>query len=74
VRRNDLNAAVDYRQRAVDRGGESASGVRLALAETIRRRASAEGGRSGSEFRRALGHAQAAVEERRRWDGPAPTG
>jgi hypothetical protein len=74
VRRNDLNAAVDYRQRAVDRGGESASGVRLALAETIRRRASAEGGRSGSEFRRALGHAQAAVEERRRWDGPSADG
>ncbi len=70
TRRDDLNAAVDYRQRAVDRAGDSATGLRLALAETIRRRASAEGG-SNHELRRALGHAQAAVEERRRWDGPS---
>ena len=45
--------------------------MRLALAQTLRRRVSEEGTGSSRELRRALGHAQAATEERRRWDGPS---
>jgi hypothetical protein len=71
VRRGDLNAGVSYRERAVAAAGDQSSVMRLALAETIRRRAAEHGDGSSRELRRALGHAQAAVEERRRWDGPS---
>lgn len=71
LRRGDLNAAVDYRERAAERSGPAGGSAQLALAETIWRRTSAEGGRSPRELRRALRHAQGAVEERRRWDGPS---
>lgn len=71
LRRGDLNAAFAYRERAVDSSGESGSAVRLELARTIWRRTAAEGSRSPRERRRAISHAQAAIEERRRWDGPS---
>jgi hypothetical protein len=71
VRRGDLNAGVSYRERAVAAAGDQSSVMRLALAGTIRRRAAEDGTGSSRELRRALGHAQAAVEERRRWDGPS---
>jgi len=70
VRRNDLNEAVGYRERALQHSRSENSIARLALAQTIWRRACAEGLRSSRDRRQALAHAQAAVEDRRRWDGP----
>lgn len=71
LRRGELHEAVAYHNRAVEFGGESSSKMRLALASTLWRRAASEGGRSTADLRKAVGHAQAAVEERRRWDGPS---
>ncbi|GGM95009.1 hypothetical protein GCM10011609_35660 [Lentzea pudingi] len=71
VRRGDLTAAIAYRQRAVDASSEPHSGIRLELARNIWQRAMREGNHSPQERRRAVGHAQAAVEDRRRWAGPS---
>ncbi|MFD4637389.1 DUF4365 domain-containing protein [Lentzea sp. NPDC058436] len=71
VRRGDLNAAITYRQRAVDTSSEPHSGIRLELARNIWQRAMKEGSHSPQERRRAIAHAQAAVEDRRRWAGPS---
>jgi hypothetical protein len=49
--------------------GHGLSTYRLALAGTLRRRAQSEPGSSGADLRSALGYAQAAVAERRRWNG-----
>ncbi|RAS57881.1 uncharacterized protein DUF4365 [Lentzea atacamensis] len=71
VRRGDLNEAIAYRQRAVNASSEPHSGIRLELARNIWQRAMKEGTHSPQERRRAIGHAQAAVEDRRRWAGPS---
>jgi hypothetical protein len=68
-RRGDLNAAVGFGERAVTSAGDRDTVTRLALARLIQRRALA-GDMSRREFRRAVGYAREAVEERRRWDGP----
>lgn len=70
VRTNDLGAAVDYLERAVQFNPDSSS-MRLALAKAIWRRLTSEGNRSPRDLRAAIGHAQFAVEDRRRWDGPS---
>jgi hypothetical protein len=69
-RRGDLNAAVGFGERAVASAGDRETVTRLALARLIQRRA-LTGGMSRREFRRAVGYAREAVEERRRWDGPS---
>ena len=69
-RRGDLNAAVGFGECAVASAGDRETVTRLALARLIQRRA-LTGGMSRREFRRAVGYAREAVEERRRWDGPS---
>jgi Domain of unknown function (DUF4365) len=69
-RRGDLNAAVGFGERAVASAGDRETVTLLALARLIQRRA-LSGGMSRREFRRAVGYAREAVEERRRWDGPS---
>jgi len=70
ARRGDLDAAVSFSQRAVAGAGDQESALRMELARFIHRRASS-GDMSPAEIRRALQHAQAVIEERRRWDGPS---
>jgi len=69
-RRSDLSPAVEYRQRALRHSVDS-SAMRLALARTLWHRAAAEGDPSPRERRETLGQVQMALEDRRRWDGPA---
>jgi hypothetical protein len=69
VRRNELDLAVEYLQRAVRHG--SGHRMHLALAQTLHRRLSSNGYWSPRDLRAALTHAQAAVEDRRRWAGPS---
>lgn len=71
LRRRKLTEAVTLREQAVAASGDSDSAYRLTLAEALRRRALSEPGNSGADLRRALGYAQAAVAERRRWSGPS---
>jgi hypothetical protein len=71
IRRGDLNSGVGYQERALDRNGDVAGGTRLALAQAIFRRETASTHPSAREHRRAVTHAQAAVEGRRRWHGPS---
>ena len=69
-RRGDLNAAVEFAERAVVSAGDQESASRLALGRLIHRRAAA-GDMSSREFRRALSHAQAVMEDAAR-AGMAP--
>lgn len=71
IRTGDLPAAVAYLERAVRSGGPDDTTMHLLLAEAIWRRAMAEGGGSPRDRREALGYAHAALEDRRRWDGPS---
>jgi hypothetical protein len=71
LRRRDYTRAVSLREQAVTASGDRDSTYRLALAGTLRRRAQSEPGSSGVDLRTALGYAQAAVAERRRWNGPS---
>jgi len=71
LRRRDYTEAVALRQRAVTASGDGDSTYRLALAASLHRRALSEPGSSGADLRSALGYAQAAVTERRRWGGPS---
>jgi hypothetical protein len=69
-RRGDLDAAVSFAERAVASAGDQESALRMELARFINRRA-VSGDMSPREIRRAAQHAQAVIEERRRWDGPS---
>lgn len=69
ARRGDLNAAVSFSERAVA-SADQASALRMELARFIHRRA-VSGDMSPRELRRAIQHARAVIEERRRWDGPS---
>ncbi len=71
LRRREFTEAVTLREQAVAASGDGDSAYRLTLAEALRRRALSEPGNSGADLRRALGYAQAAVAERRRWSGPS---
>lgn len=71
LRRREFTEAVTLREHAVAASGDGDSAYRLTLAEALRRRALSEPGNSGADLRRALGYAQAAVAERRRWSGPS---
>ena len=71
LRRREFTEAVGLREQAVAASGDGDSAYRLTLAEALRRRALSEPGNSGADLRRALGYAQAAVAERRRWSGPS---
>ena len=71
LRRRDFTEAVTLREQAVAASGDGDSTYRLTLAAALRRRALSEPGNSGADLRRALGYAQAAVAERRRWNGPS---
>jgi hypothetical protein len=68
ARGGELNEAVHCAENAVV--DDLDTGTRLTLARMIHRRAITRD-MSRRELRRALGYAQAAVEERRRWDGPS---
>jgi hypothetical protein len=70
ARRGDLDAAVSFSQRAADNAVDQGSALRLELARFIHRRAVSTD-MSPREIRRAVQHAQAVVEDRRRWDGPS---
>lgn len=72
LRRGDLNASIRFRERAVEHSGRAGSGLRLALADSIWRRELADGNRTSEGQRRAVAHIRAAIEQRRRWDGPSP--
>ena len=69
-RRGDLDAAVSFSERVVGNAGGQESALRMELARFIHRRA-VSGDMSPREIRRAVQHAQAVIEERRRWDGPS---
>ncbi|HUC26273.1 MAG TPA: hypothetical protein VMA73_26500 [Streptosporangiaceae bacterium] len=65
-----MNAAILFDERAVASVGDQGSALRMELAGFIHRRA-VSGDMSPREIRKAVQHAQAGVEERRRWDGPS---
>jgi len=69
-RRGDLDAAVSFCERAVACAGDQESALRMELARFINRRAVSRD-MSPREIRRAVQHAQAVIEDRRRWDGPS---
>jgi len=70
ARRGNLDAAISFDERAIAGAGDQESTLRMELARFIHRRA-VSGDMSPREIRRAVQHAQAVVEERRRWDGPS---
>ena len=69
-RRGDLDAAVSFSERAVASAGDQESALRMELARFINRRAVSRD-MSPREIRRAVQHAQAVIEDRRRWNGPS---
>ncbi len=71
VRGRNFTEAVKLREKAIAAAGERDSTYRLTLAGTLRRRMMSEPGGAGVDLRRALGYAQAAAEQRRRWSGPS---
>jgi hypothetical protein len=71
LRRGDYLSSLHYRERQWEAGKETDTTTRLALADAIRRQALTDPDSAGRELQRALGHAMAAVGERRRWDGPS---
>ena len=71
LRQGDYLGSLDYRERQWDAGRETDTTTRLALADAIRRQALTDPDSAGRELQRALGHAIAAMHERRRWDGPS---
>ncbi len=70
TRRGEPDTAVRFAERAVAAVGPRDARLWLALARQIHLRA-LTGDMSRREFRRALGYAQAAADELRRWDGPS---
>jgi Domain of unknown function (DUF4365) len=71
LRQGDYLSSLQYRERQWQAGQETDTTTQLALADAIRRQALTEPDSAGRELQRALGHAMAAVDERRRWDGPS---
>ena len=72
LREGDFVGSLRYRERQwAAAGRDSDTGARLDLADAIRRQALTDPDSSGRELQRALGHAMAAMHERRRWDGPS---
>jgi len=72
LREGDFVGSLRYReQQWAAAGRESDTGARLDLADAIRRQALTDPDSSGRELQRALGHATAAMHERRRWQGPS---
>ena len=71
LRHRDYTEAVALRERAVAASGRQDSTYRITLAASLRRRAQSQPGSSGADLRSALGYAQEAVNERRRWKGPS---
>ncbi len=71
LRQGNHLSSLHYRERQWEAGRETDTTTRLALADAIRRQALADPDSAGRELQRALGHAMAAVGERRRWDGPS---
>ena len=71
LRHRDYTEAVALRERAVAASGRQDSTYRITLAASLRRRAQSQPGSSGADLPSALGYAQEAVNERRRWKGPS---
>lgn len=71
IRSDDDTTAAQYLQRAVRHSSPGTTAARLRLAQHLLTRMVAEGHQSASERRTALAHAQAALEDRRRWAGPS---
>jgi hypothetical protein len=71
LRQGDFLGSLRYRERQCAAAGETDTTSRLALADAIRRQALTDPDSSARELQRALGHAMAAMHERRRWDGPS---
>ena len=69
-RREELNKAVAYAERAAEHAGDHDTVAKLILAVLIHRRA-LSGDMSSRELRRSIGYVREVVEERRRWDGPS---
>jgi Domain of unknown function (DUF4365) len=67
----DYLKSLQYREREWKATRETDTITRLALADAIRRQALTDPDSAERELQRALGHAMAAVSERRRWDGPS---
>lgn len=63
--------SLQYREREWAAVPETDTVARLALADAIRRQALTDSDSAARELQRAMGHAMAAVRERRRWDGPS---
>jgi len=71
LRLGNFLSSLRYRERQYAAAGETDTVTRLALADVIRRQALTDPDSSARELQRALGHATAAMHERRRWDGPS---
>lgn len=71
LRQGDFLSSLRYRERQWAADRQTDMTTRLALADAIRRHALTDPDSSARELQRALGHAMAAVHERRRWDGPS---
>ena len=70
LRLGNFLSSLRYREQQYAAAGEADTVTRLALADVIRRQALTDPDSSARELQRALGHATAAMHERRRWDGP----
>ncbi|GAA4462520.1 DUF4365 domain-containing protein [Phytohabitans houttuyneae] len=71
LRGGDVDGAVDFIRRVVDRPGGCDPAMRLRLAEMLRRRIQEHSGFGGPDSREARQHARTALEEFRRWAGPS---
>ncbi|MGH3201326.1 MAG: hypothetical protein ACRDP5_04620, partial [Streptosporangiaceae bacterium] len=71
LRQGNVLSSLRYREQQYAAAGETDTVTRLALADAIRRQALTDPDSSARELQRALGHATAAMHERRRWDGPS---
>ena len=70
ARRDSLDEAVGYAERAVESAGNQAAPLKLTLGRYVQRRAAA-GDMSVRQSRRAARLAREVLDDRRRWDGPS---
>ncbi|WKU03505.1 DUF4365 domain-containing protein [Micromonospora sp. HUAS LYJ1] len=71
LRAGDVDGAVDFVRRAVDRPDGCDPAMRLRLAEMLRRRIQEHSGFGGPDSREARQHARMALDQFRRWAGPS---
>jgi tetratricopeptide (TPR) repeat protein len=71
LRAGDVDGAIGFVRRTIQRPGERNAEMRLRLAEMLRRRIQEHAGFGGPDSAEARRHARSALDEFRRWSGPS---